>query len=119
MDIGTRFRQLRTHFKLSGEKVGAICGVTKGMVSQWESNISSPPTERLLALREKYPFSLDWLLTGDGEMISSGLYVTNPRIAAIATMLQNEGAPYLVEKIQKDIAADIELMHAAARANDS
>jgi len=47
--------------------------------------------------------------------------VSDPRIVAIVRMLQQEEAPYLVEKIQKDLDADIELMRAAtarAKAND-
>lgn len=54
-------------------------------------------------------------------MIPSGLYITDPKIIAIATMLKQERAPYLIDKIQKDLAADIELMRAAgadAKAKD-
>jgi len=70
-----------------------------------------------------------WLEKGTGPrpaeagdtIDEGGIYVTDPRIVAIVRMLQQEEAPYLVEKIQKDLAADIELMHAAtarAKAND-
>ena len=64
--IGTRFRQLRTHYKLSGEQVGEYCDVSKSMISQWESGIHIPPTERLIRLKEKIEFSVDWLLFGTG-----------------------------------------------------
>lgn len=65
MSIGARIRQLRERNGLSGEKFGELCGVTKGMVSQWESDTSTPPTERLIELRKHFLFSLDWLINGD------------------------------------------------------
>lgn len=68
MSIGARIRQLREHHNLSGEKFGELCGVTKGMVSQWESDTSTPPTDRLRELKKHLSFSLDWLIDGVGEM---------------------------------------------------
>lgn len=65
MSIGARIRQLREQNGLSGEKFGEICGVTKGMVSQWESDTSTPPTDRLVELRKRLVFSMDWLINGD------------------------------------------------------
>ncbi len=52
--------------------MGALCGVTKGMVSQWESDQGIPGTDRLLALRETIEFSIDWLLTNSGTMDPKG-----------------------------------------------
>lgn len=63
--IGARLRQLRLANKLTQEQLGEKCGVTKGMVSQWESDDFVPPTERLLMLRNSIDFSMDWLLMGE------------------------------------------------------
>jgi len=65
MSIGARIRQLREQNKLSGERFGELCGVTKGMVSHWESDTSTPPTDRLIELRKHLIFSMDWLINGD------------------------------------------------------
>lgn len=113
MSIGARFRQLRLHLNLSGEDVGTICGVSKGMVSQWESDKSTPTVERLLALRSEHKFSIDWILTGEGTMITDGIYVAEPRVAAIATTLlraMEEGQDYMVEHTQKEIDADLQFI---------
>lgn len=64
MNIGTRIRQLRKDSKLSQEKLGEMCGVTKGMVSQWENGTVTPPIDRLLELRRHLEFSFDWMLDG-------------------------------------------------------
>lgn len=92
MSIGARFRQLRLHLELTGEEIGAICGVTKGMVSQWESDDGVPTTERLLALANVHPYSIDWLLTGHGEM-DQALHLSEPLhklITRVATMTERE-----------------------------
>lgn len=90
------------------------------MVSQWEQNTSTPTVDRLLMLRSKHRFSIDWVLTGEGEMIPSGLYVTEPRVAAIAATLlhaMEDGQDYLVENTQKGLDASTKLAaEAAARA---
>jgi len=72
MTIGARFRQLRLAQTKTQEEMGALCGVTKGMVSQWESDQGIPGTDRLLALRETIEFSIDWLLTNSGTMDPKG-----------------------------------------------
>lgn len=66
MSIGARLRQLRLANGLTQDQIGEICGVTKGMVSQWESDTVTPPTERLVALRGRLTFSLDWLMADAG-----------------------------------------------------
>ena len=66
-----------------------------------------------MALAAKHPFSIDWVLLNKGTMRSEGLYVTDRKIAAIAKTLiqaQQEGKGYLVEKTQKDLAADAEFI---------
>lgn len=65
MSIGARVRQLRKKNKLSQEKLGELCGVTKGMVSQWESGTSTPPIDRLIELSKHVYFSFDWMLKGE------------------------------------------------------
>ena len=68
MSIGGRFRQVRQHLGLSGARMGERMGVTKGMVSQWESDQTTVPTDRLVALAKEERISLDWLLLNKGTM---------------------------------------------------
>jgi transcriptional regulator with XRE-family HTH domain len=64
MTIGARIKKLRERNELSGERFGELCGVSKGMVSQWENNIVTPPADRLLLLQKYFEFSIDWIYTG-------------------------------------------------------
>jgi transcriptional regulator with XRE-family HTH domain len=71
--MGPRLIQLRHRYKLSQSKLGELCGVTKAAVSQWETGISMPEIKKLVELRSKLLFSLDWLITGEGELTNSSL----------------------------------------------
>lgn len=115
MSIGARFRQLRQHLGLSGEQIGEICGVTKGMVSQWESDVSTPPADRLIVLAERHDFSIDWVLRNKGSMIQIGLYVTDPKIMTAVRVM--EPLPeYGKDQAVKDVVEVAELI---ARAQQS
>lgn len=85
MSIGARLRQLRIRNNLSGEKLGELCDVTKGMVSQWESDMTTPPTDRLLKLRQHLSFSFDWLLLGEDRKIYS---TSDPKLGEIMQVLE-------------------------------
>lgn len=65
MSIGARLRELRKQNGLSQERFGELCDVTKGMVSQWEANLTTPPSDRLIELRKHLLFSVDWVLIGE------------------------------------------------------
>lgn len=64
--IGARLLILRNRFHLTQEELGELCTVTKASVSLWESDGGKIPTDRVLQLRQKLNFSIDWLLHGDG-----------------------------------------------------
>lgn len=68
--MGPRLIQLRRRYKLSQAKLGELCGVSKAAVSQWETGVSMPEIRKLVELRSKLDFSLDWLITGE-EVIDS------------------------------------------------
>ena len=83
MGIGARLRQLRKRSHLSGEKFGELCGRTKGAVSQWESDLITPPLENLIELRKHMDFSFDWLLSG-----TAGYTTHDPELAPIMRALE-------------------------------
>src|SRR5512135_614713 len=83
MSIGARIRQLRQANGLSGEKFGELCGVTKGLVSQWESDQVTPTTDRLLELNKHLSFSFDWLLNGIDSYSTS-----DPKLVAVCKAME-------------------------------
>lgn len=103
MSIGTKLRQLRTSHGLSQERFGELCGVTKGMVSQWELDIVTPPTDRLLELHKKLPFSFDWLLNDDN------VYSTTNRKIGSAMMAMEQSADYVQEAAVQAVLTTCEL----------
>lgn len=107
MTIGARIRQLRNQNSLSGEKFGELCGVSKGMVSQWESDLVTPPTERLLELHKHLAFSFDWLLNG-----STVYSTTNPKIGS-AMMAMEQSADYVQDAAVSAVLSTCELAERA------
>lgn len=71
--MGPRLVQLRRKYRLNQSQLGELCGVTKAAVSQWETGVSTPEIEKLVRLRSKLDFSLDWLLIGEEEVSRSGV----------------------------------------------
>mgnify|MGYP003517520855 CR=1 FL=1 len=65
--MGTRIRQLRKLHQLTQAQLGEMCNASKSAVSQWESDQTLPTLANILSLHEQLKFSLDWLLTGEGD----------------------------------------------------
>ncbi len=107
MSIGTRLRQLRTSHGLNQDRFGELCGVTKGMVSQWELDIVTPPTDRLLELHKKLAFSYDWLLNGDT------VYSTTNRKIGSAMMAMEQSADYVQDAAVQAVLTTCELAQRA------
>ena len=61
---GTRLAELRHRCALTQGQLADLCGVSRAIISQWESGVSKPELSKLIALRSKLDFSLAWLLTG-------------------------------------------------------
>lgn len=116
MSIGSRLRQLRKANKLSGEKFGELCGVTKGAVSQWESDQVAPPTDRLLELRTHLPFSFDWLLDGEGSPV---IYTTtDPTLAELLRVLEPR-AEYFKKTALKNVLNTLDAVDHAQVAEEA
>lgn len=95
-------------------KLEELSGVSQPLISQLENSKTATGSEYTNRLARALGVSPDWLADEIGEMVPMTHTITDPRIAAIARMLEEERADYLVDKIQKDLTADIELMRAAA-----
>lgn len=108
MTLGSRLIKLRRAHKRSQDEIGEICGVTKSSVSQWESDSTSPDIAKLLLLREKFEFSLDWLLTGNGVMIG-GAYTENERLKCALALMEPLPA-YALDHVIQEITETTKLI---------
>jgi len=96
MTLGSRIRKLRQSAKLSGESFGALCGVTKGAVAQWESGLSTPTIGNVMTLHDKLAFDLNWLLAGQGPAPDENA-IDHADLQRVA----QEAAAYAVEQFRK------------------
>lgn len=65
--MGSRIKELRKFHHLTQDQLGELCGTTKSAVSQWESNATQPTLDNIVTLRDKLGFSIDWLVSANGE----------------------------------------------------
>lgn len=52
MSIGSRIKAARREKKLTQEQLALQCGVTKGAISNYENDVSTPDVEKLTAIME-------------------------------------------------------------------
>lgn len=124
MNYGERLHKARLHAHLSQAQLAERSGVTQSTVSQLENSSTDNGSAHTVRFARACGISPDWLDDEVGDMLPSGLTISEPRVAAIAATLlraMEDGQDYLVERTQKDLAADIELIAQAtahAKAND-
>ena len=63
---GQRIKTLRIEKGLTQEELGEKLGLDKGTVSKMERGENAPTAKTLIALREIFGVSTDWILTGKG-----------------------------------------------------
>lgn len=72
MDIGNRIKEIRTLKSLSYDDFAIIGGVSVRSQRMYEGNKTPPSAEYCKAIAEKFTdIDMNWLLTGEGEMLKN------------------------------------------------
>lgn len=71
MNFYSRIKSIRIAKGLTQTSFAALIGVKQKTVSNWESGRNEPNIPTLEYISNKWAISLDWLLTGEGEMLKS------------------------------------------------
>ena len=66
MTLGQRIQELRRGRGLSQEGLGDLLGVSRQAISKWESDITIPEVDKLIAISRQFDISVGYLL-GVGE----------------------------------------------------
>lgn len=67
MTIAQRITQVRKEQNLSQEAFGEALGVSRQAISKWESGVSLPEVEKLIAVCRTFHVRMEWLLCMDDE----------------------------------------------------
>lgn len=67
MNIHLKIQELRKKAGLSQEALASQLGISRQAVSKWESGVSTPDIEKIVALSKIFGVSLSELLTGEKE----------------------------------------------------
>ncbi len=94
MTLGARIRRAREQARKSQEDVADHFGITREAVSQWESDYTKPKTSRLADLARLLDTTLEWMMTGSGEM----------PVADVATVMPvSHAKTYIVGEVQAGV----------------
>lgn len=70
-DVGKRFTDFRKKLDLSQQVVADAADLSRAYITQVETGRVNPSFKLLYQMRMNYNLSIDWLLSGRGEMIVS------------------------------------------------
>jgi transcriptional regulator with XRE-family HTH domain len=62
--LGERIRKVRKINELNQVEFSKMIGVSQGTLSELEKDKYMPPVDSVMAIREKFEVSIDWLLFG-------------------------------------------------------
>lgn len=66
-----RIKEIREKFFKTQANMAAILGVSRQAVNEYERGNNIIPTKALILLSSKYNININWLLTGQGNMLLS------------------------------------------------
>ena len=102
--VGQRFRQIRLHLGLHQGLLADKLGCGRSNISLIEAGINLPGGKLLIQLREKFNVSLDWLFSGEGNMLITELKRAND----LAEFLENT---WEIKLMLTEMRNDREILH--------
>lgn len=85
--FAARLKQLRKQRGMTQTEVAAAIGVTRSVVSLYETEMRQPSPDMILALARLYGVSTDYLLRGDNCSFVDVPGLSEQEIAAIVNMV--------------------------------
>ena len=74
--IGTRIREARKLKKITQQQLADYFGISRVSVTQWETNITQPGSDKLIGLTELLGGDAEWYINGTGQ--SPAVSATTP-----------------------------------------
>lgn len=104
MSIGERIKALRNSLRLSQQECCDLTGIPLGTYKKYEGDDRAPGSEALAGLR-KLGASIDWLVTGEGQMLLKDLQTPPPAVDARILRLVIEGVEEKLARSHKRLTA--------------
>ncbi len=103
--IGSRLKMIRKHVSLTQLNMARILDCSLAMYKRYEAGETDIPATKLSGLKEYYKIDIDWLFSGQGEMIDNSdiIALQNEFLATITPKTPNEDAD---KNINDDMISD-------------
>jgi transcriptional regulator with XRE-family HTH domain len=98
--VGERIRQQRQKLDLTQERLATSAGISKGFLSDVETNTRNPSAEYLLRIANALGVTLDYLMKGGAEPTSRAKRIGFP--ASLAIFATKKGLSFSVAKAVLD-----------------
>ena len=85
--LSTRLKQLRKDKRLTQSQVAKRVGVTRSMISSYETDIRCPSFDILVSLSRLYGVTVDYLLTMDDKKYLDITGLSDQEISVISDMV--------------------------------
>jgi len=89
VDMGSKLRELRLNKNLSQRQVGELVGVSKAMISSYETDIREPSLVTMKKLATLYGVSTDFLLGLEKEPSISIKGLSPKQIAVVQAVIDS------------------------------
>ncbi|MHB9074614.1 MAG: helix-turn-helix domain-containing protein [Desulfobaccales bacterium] len=96
-DIGKRLKEFRESLNMDQQSFAQSVGLSgRDTISKWERGLHYPSADILAIMRKKYLLNVDWLVSGEGEMLLSAgarpnLGFIDPAVQLVEEAIQETG----------------------------
>ncbi len=104
-NIGQRIKQLRKMLGLTQKEFAEKIGKATISISKWEAGDRTPDESTLRLISQTFGVNLDWLKTGEGEMLQPGVVPTKEGIGYARTATFYPEEPNYIKVPYYDIYA--------------
>ncbi len=87
-DFGNKLRDLRHKNNLSQENLGKILGISKGMLSSYESAMRMPTYDNLIKIALHFNVTTDYLLGIDKDTSINNINLNDEQLKAIKSLIK-------------------------------
>ena len=91
VNMKERLQKVLIHYRWNNQELSEVLGISKGAISHLLNGRNKPSVDVLASLKKaRKEISLDWLITGDGNMIIAEKAIQKPADVIVPSLNKEE-----------------------------